>query len=512
MINESEVYFYPGGGHSHDSENSSLIKTSVYSVFDFPFTTVGDPARVADQIRNLDGFKQLIIDTVNQSIIAPSGIVFQQGMINGSAHIISRSIATDSIATDAITANEIAAGTITADLLAANIVLVNNIISSGNYVSGTSGWSINSNGTAEFDQTMIRGTLQADTVFINNDNYWTSAGVFSVGAANNTLFFNGSVLELTGKVTATSGQIAGWEIDGDNLTTGGNFDGDMEIGEMADGFAGMRVAGEAISGYYPEVFIANGEIQLYVTDGTNSTSIASYTSEEAVINSNAGTTSYTGAGVIYNNYSGTQNWEFHKSGNDLFAIVDGVAYCLEQCGNSPTTTTTTTPAPGGGGGTTTTTTTAAPNCGNPPGNGWTESGGVYYQGPNDGGAACGPGYQSAWQNYTKAGCSAFGLFIGCVEVQTTASTAATTTATTTTTTVTTNPPDPACVCCIGTAVSEQRCINVPQGNILQQRDGTSYNGTCGASGPGGTNCSGACTGCGCPTFTDWGSYYNIGYC
>ena len=85
MINESGVSFYPGGGHNHDGQNSTLINTSVYSVYDFPVQIIGDPSRTADQIRNLDSFKQLIIDTVNQSIIAPSGIVFQLGIINGSA-------------------------------------------------------------------------------------------------------------------------------------------------------------------------------------------------------------------------------------------------------------------------------------------------------------------------------------------------------------------------------------------------------------------------------------------
>ena len=70
MINENNVSFFPGGGHSHDGQNSSLINTSIYSVYDFPVQIVGDPSRTADQIRNLDSFKQLIIDTVNQSIIA----------------------------------------------------------------------------------------------------------------------------------------------------------------------------------------------------------------------------------------------------------------------------------------------------------------------------------------------------------------------------------------------------------------------------------------------------------
>jgi len=49
----------------------------------------------------------------------------------------------------------------------------------------------------------------------------------------------------------------------------------------------------------------------------------------------------------------------------------------------------------------------------PPGNGWTASGGLYYQGPTDAGANCTTCYSSLWQNYTKAGCPTYGLFLGC---------------------------------------------------------------------------------------------------
>lgn len=232
MINESGVSFYPGGGHSHNGENSSLIDTSVYSIYDFPVQIVGDPSRTADQIRNLDSFKQLIIDTVNQSIIAPAGVVFQQGVINGSAHIISRSISTETIAAGAvtaneifantitaneiaantITANEIATGTITADLLAANIILVGQIIQSNNYVTGVSGWAIDGNGTAEFSSASIRGAIEADTVYINSLNYWTANGAFNVGTNNNYLSYDGTNLTLTGQVNATSGAIGSWTI------------------------------------------------------------------------------------------------------------------------------------------------------------------------------------------------------------------------------------------------------------------------------------------------------------
>lgn len=77
------------------------------------------------------------------------------------------------------------------------------------------------------------------------------------------------------------------------------------------------------------------------------------------------------------------------------------------------------------------------------------------------------------------------------------------------TTTTTAAPLPGCVCCVGVAVSEYRCIYPPQGATQQQRDGVTYDGSCGASGSSGTGCSGTCSGCSCPAFTSWGSWYNL---
>jgi len=478
MINESQVSFYPGGGHNHDGENSSLINTSIYSVYDFPVQIVGDPDRTADQIRNLDSFKQLIIDTVNQSIIAPSGIVFQEGIINGSAHIISRSIEAESIATGTLTANEISAGTITSDLLVSNFVLVNNVISSNNYVTGVSGWSINSDGSAEFDIAVIRGQIVAGSIFINNLNFWNPDGTFSVGAANNVMLYNGTDLELTGTVTATAGQIAGWQISGDSLVTGGNFSGDMILGSInGSAYAGMKVAGAADNGYYGEIIVDGsddtyGYVQIAVNNDNNDYPVR---------------TQYTAYGVIYSNYSQTQNWEFTKAGNDLYAIVDGVPYCLAQCANTTSVTTTTNSGGGTTSGTTTTgttTTTASP---------------APYK-------LCIP-IDLDYYGCTEPGQCRQGASGGPCDPNTTTTTAppATTTAATTTTAAP-PPPPPACVCCVGTAVQETRCIR----GMLEYRNGVSYNGSCGASGSSGTGCSGACVGCSCPAFTEWGAWQAVG--
>lgn len=252
MINESGVYFFSGGGHNHDGDNSSFIDTNAYSLFDFNFGFQGAPNRVYRQSVNFDGFKQLIINTINSSVLAPAGIILQPGVINGNAHIIANSITAGEIAANTITADEIAAGTITASELAANIVLVDNVIRSNNFngtiaangvitSSGNTGWAITYAGDAVFDAADIRGTITANAISINNNNYWYANGNFRVGSNTEFMSFDGSSLSVTGDVTsanltATGGTIAGFEIgyadSPDSIHTGGNFLGTMDLGKL----------------------------------------------------------------------------------------------------------------------------------------------------------------------------------------------------------------------------------------------------------------------------------------
>lgn len=179
MINETGVYFFPGGGHDHDGESASLIDTNSYSIFDFPWTTeIGGPDRKRRLENNYNSFKNFIITTVNDSIIRPAGIFFQPGSINASSDIITNSITTnliqagaitaDLIQANTITANNIQTGTITGNLLNANVVLVNQAILSNNYVPGVSGWAIDGDGTAEFSNAIIRGTVEAASGLIGD--------------------------------------------------------------------------------------------------------------------------------------------------------------------------------------------------------------------------------------------------------------------------------------------------------------------------------------------------------
>ena len=379
MINESGVSFYPGGGHNHDGENSTLINTSVYSVYDFPVQIIGDPSRTADQIRNLDSFKQLIIDTVNQSIIAPAGLVFQQGVVNGSAHIISRSISTETIATDAITANEIAAntitaneiavGTITANLFAANIVLVGQVIQSNNYVAGVSGWAIGGNGTAEFANTSIRGTITANAVstpgvdILSNgtlvaNNYIlygngaivTSGGNFSVDE-DGYVYANGASLQ--GNIVAVDGQIGSWVITPTNI------------------FNNTGLANTVLS--------ANG----FITAGTLKIGNNDIADAEDIVATNiirgGRLEATTKAGVVYtgaqanSNSVGDFGFSFYYNGTNVYARLTDTSngthfdVCLTNCGAGTTSGTTSATTSATTSGTTSAPTTVspteAPGCG-----------------------------------------------------------------------------------------------------------------------------------------------------
>ena len=346
-IPESSIVFFTGG-HDHDGISSGLIKTNQYSIYDWEIgVTVGNGQRGQKQSENAAGFRLLIDSIVKETTLGPAGIRLSPNTITG-LHI--------------------ASNTITANELSANIVLVNNIIRSNNFDGnvaangsitsvGTAGWAIAGDGTAVLDIAYIRGAIQADSIYINGLNYWNSNGIFSVGEGENIIFYNGTDLELTGKVTATSGQIAGWVIDGDNLETGGNYDGSMIIGQFAEtnGGGGVKIEGAADGNSDFGTAILTGD-ELYFTDTA--------TNDELYVRS-------TGIEYAITN----QIWQFYENGGALFARVNGVDYSLALAAHNHATTAgttaaTTTAAPGGGGGgggatTTTLATTANPCAGSP---------------------------------------------------------------------------------------------------------------------------------------------------
>lgn len=235
---ENSIVFFPSGGHSHSGQNSSLIDTNVYSVYDFSPTFVGTDInrdRAIKQENNRIAFEELIKRVVNSSILEPAGIRLEPGAFNGNI-----------IRANTITANEISANTITADELVSNIILVNNIIQSNNYSSGNSGWIISNTGSAEFNNVTVRGTVAATS---GNIAGWTintsnitggSTILYSNGAAtfgNTTVFSNGRITNgdftvsasgtlsatsasISGTITSNSGTIGGWTINTSNITGG----------------------------------------------------------------------------------------------------------------------------------------------------------------------------------------------------------------------------------------------------------------------------------------------------
>lgn len=125
------------------------------------------------------------------------------------------------------------------------------------WTDGTAGWVIGGDGHAEFSSASIRGTLKAGSVFIDANNRWktdelgnnAATSVFKVGSSNNYVYWDGATnLVVKGEIQATTGVIAGWTLGpGDILTTGGNFLGNMIIGEIEDGVrVGLEINGPSI--------------------------------------------------------------------------------------------------------------------------------------------------------------------------------------------------------------------------------------------------------------------------
>lgn len=235
---ENTIVFIPSGGHSHNGQNSSLIDTSAYSVYDFSPTFVGtdiNPERAIRQENNRIALEDLIKRVVNNSVLAPAGIRLDPGSLNGSL-IAANTITASQLAANTITADEIAASTITANQLTSNIVLVNNSIQSSVYTAGSAGWRISNTGSAEFNNVTVRGTVAATAGniagwTINSSNITGGSTVlYNNGTAvfgNTTIYSNGRItngnftVSASGVLSATSASISGTITAGSGSTIGG---------------------------------------------------------------------------------------------------------------------------------------------------------------------------------------------------------------------------------------------------------------------------------------------------
>jgi hypothetical protein len=253
---ESNIVFFAAGGHNHDGSNSSLIDASKYSIFDFDQGFLRtNTERSARQDRNRILFEDTIRSIFRQAgVELGENVISAQNIIAGtitSNELAANTIVADNIAANTITSNELALNTITAANLSNTITLTSQVVQSGNYVAGVSGWAIYSNGYSEFGSGNYRGSITANsgtiggwiigpTTISGGSTTLRSNGQLIVG--NTTIYANGRILNgnfnvsASGALTATSA-----DITGTINATGGSFSGDISAngtisgGEFASG-------------------------------------------------------------------------------------------------------------------------------------------------------------------------------------------------------------------------------------------------------------------------------------
>jgi hypothetical protein len=313
-VSESSIIFF-NGGHNHNGISSALIDTSKYSLYDFTTDFLGTQVRRdGPQATNYGKFKEVVARIVKEDVLTTAGIQLLPNQVK---------------------ANNIAAGSVTATSLAANIVLVNNIISSSNFdgtvaangvitSQGTAGWAITSAGSAVFANTTIRGTIAADSIEIDQYNFWESDGTFSVGSNVNNygLLFQPATgdFDIRGHIYAFGGQIAGWVIDGNDLSSGGAFDGEMVIGPgygPATGIGGTPSGAMFVSASYSNSFISEINYNGLYT---------SYSLIDRVTSGVSAALDINAVGIAYQ--YGYERFEFKVIDGDPYIVIDGTQYPL----------------------------------------------------------------------------------------------------------------------------------------------------------------------------------------
>jgi len=140
--------------------------------------------------------------------------------------IASKPTLVDSAEISDLTATKIKAGTITSSII--NLDGANSVIRSSNYTTGTDGWAIRGDGTAEFSAGVIRGTVKAGSLFIDANNRWKSDATgatisipeFKVGSSTQYVSWDGNTLTVQGTLKFPDGTTPGTFDDGDAITGG----------------------------------------------------------------------------------------------------------------------------------------------------------------------------------------------------------------------------------------------------------------------------------------------------
>ena len=215
----------------------------------------------------------------------------------------------------------------------AQISVVGGFLQSSNFVTGSAGWQINSNGDVEFNNGIFRGTLSAvtgtfgavtvatngsissgQTAYDTGTGFWmgnvSGTTKFSLGnSAGNKMTWDGSSLSITGNISATTGSIGGWTIGATTLTGGG-----VTLDSSTGSINGATITGSTLTtgSTGQRVELTSSNITLYDSSNDQSATFIGYL-KGAVIST---ATSY-GAFQIYESGSDA----YLSLGNQTAAVV-----------------------------------------------------------------------------------------------------------------------------------------------------------------------------------------------
>ena len=162
-------------------------------------------------------FFQIDTPTVINGVTIPAGTYIKQAWIADAT--ISRAKIQD-LAVDDAKINDLAVNKLTAGTMQ-----VGSYIQSQSYVAGTSGWKINSDGSAEFSNVTVRGTVAGSTILGGSATTYASGTGLFAGLDAGTYKFrvgnpSGNRLQWTGSALNIVGAITGSTISGSELRTG----------------------------------------------------------------------------------------------------------------------------------------------------------------------------------------------------------------------------------------------------------------------------------------------------
>lgn len=195
----------------------------------------GDMIVLADRFSvGAPGGGNIVPFTVNTTPQTINGVYVPAGTYMDAAYIKNGTITNAKIGNLAVDDAKIAS--LSVSKLKAGTLSVGEWIASANYVAGTQGWAINSNGTAELSNAVVRGTVYA--------NAGTFAG--SLSAATGT--FAGSLSAATGSFSGSLNAATG-TFAGSLSAATGTFSGTLDAATMNSGRINLQHSGSWDWGY-----------------------------------------------------------------------------------------------------------------------------------------------------------------------------------------------------------------------------------------------------------------------